>query len=625
MAEDKKTDDKQTFYSQVSTKEKVRVENLQDEWGHCDDSLSDVRNMWEDHEKLFYNKEAGDLGDETSRSKVNDAHLSTAIIQRTQRIMAQPPTGKVEVLDSTNQGKGQLLSLVLDKYVKPNANAQYSHLTKLKLWTIMSQVYGSAPVLVQYRADDDYVGPDFRIIPVRQYYPQPGTHQTNEMGYCFVDSFVTMDWLLQRQKKTWKHIDKLYKQLKDTEGVTRDSYDHQSYAEKEWGGNQWGGEGRFANVLLRTKYMRDRWVTYAPDFQDVGVLRDIENPHKDNQLPIVVKETIPQLDRSFGIGDVERGAPAQKAYNSVLNLALDSAKFSLYPPMVVNRDGVVPSSMKWEPGAMWFETMPNSIRELQLSPQRLNTFGNLSGTLISTLNNMLGTTDLSTYHDRVGPSMGKTPQALRMQAVKESAADSWERQSLEVALEELYNKFVNLLAKSTPKPIDFGIMRGEIQNIAKVYPDVEEMFEGNADTEYGKLTIKPEQLEGEYKFYIDSGSSRVQDEAVQNKALTSIMQIILKQPAVIQAMRERGKDIDMGELTKRWLLTSGIDSVDKIIVDAAQQEQQQGQPQGPQGQGQPQRPQRPNVDPGQFQDPRVQQMAQELFGGGGGGMPMPRQ
>jgi len=597
---------KKTFNVHTKTLGKIRVEDLQGEWGQADSSLSALREIWDKNEQIFLNLEEGQLAEQAAKSKTNDAHLSTAVIQRTQRIMAQPPGGKVQALDTKKDaGKSMLMDYIRRNYIEKNACSQYPFLTKLKLWVIYSHVYGSMPVLVDHIVSDKYIGPDFWLIPIRQWYPQPGVYQVNDMDYCFIDSFVSAEWLENRPKSTWKNLDELLRQLKDKKGKSKNSYPYRSYIQQSWGGDDYGGKGKFAQVLLRTKYEKDRWITYAPDFIDVGILREIDNPHENNQLPIVVKETIPLIDRYVGWGDLERGAPMQKATNSLINLYLDSIKYSIFPPTIINRQGVVPSSIKWSPATFWYETIPNSIREHRISPTGQNTFNNAFGILVSMLNNMLGTTDLSAVRN-IEPSMGKTPQALKMQAIRESAADSWERQSLEEALEQLYDRMIDLMANKQDKPIDLNLFKGEIDKIKELYPDVVEVYESG---KFGKITIKPEAIKGKYKFFIDSGSTVAKDTALENQALSGILSLLIKTPAMIQAFREKGKDIDLAELIKRWIITSGIQNADEIVVDFKPEMQP-----GAAG-GQPQQP----VDLSQIQDPLIRQAAQQVFAQGGQG------
>lgn len=530
--------------------ESERLAKFESEWKDCDSALSTLREEWRDNEKVFFNQNKGEIADET-KSEVNDGHLSTAIIQRTQRIMAQPPTGKVDYLDIKNRGKNMLLNLTLQKYIIPNANSQFRHLTKLKLVSMYSQIYGKQPVLKFYSVSDDYVGPDFQLIPVDKYYPQPGVFQDADQDYCFVDTLITVGQIKNLPKSTWEHLDKLLDKVKEKKAKV--DYVNKTSNEQEYGID-------FEGVLFRTKYEKDKWTTWAPDFSEVGILREVEN--KSGKIPISVKQTIPLLDRATGWSDTERSKSLQLTQNSLTSLTLDSIKYKLFPITIVNPSMVIKSTLQRRAGAIWEEKQPGSIRPYNESLQDINVFNNMSGYIISTLNNQLGTTDMSASKN-VDLQMGKTPQAIQMQAQRESAADSWERQSMEEFIEELYDSFVDMIADNQPKPIDIDLMAGEIDQIAQLYPDVKEMY----DQENGRLTLKPGVLKGKYKFFIDSGTTVQKDTLDENRNLTSIIQLILSNPAIRQEMQAKGKDVDLSELIKRFVMTTGIKDADKIIVD----------------------------------------------------------
>lgn len=583
--------------SKIISKKSVAV--LQDDWLKCDQSLEDVRAEWEDREKIFFGITPDDLTNNVAKSKAYDPILSTIVIERAARVMAQSPTGKVKALDSADSGKSQLADLILEKYIKPNANSQFHHDIKLRLWDIYSMVYGSMPMLVDYRVDDEYVGPDCWLIPMRQYYPQSGVYQVKEMDYAYIDSFVSLEWLKARDKKIWKNIDELEAKIKETEGKKKSSYPYRSYAEEKWGQSDYGGKGKFAQILLRTRYERDKWITYSPDYS--LILREIENPHQNNKLPIVVKETLPLLDRNVGLGEIERGKSLQFTANSLLNLHLDGIKMSMYPPTIFNPNGIVASSIINQPGARWLETVPNSIRSHQVSPQGINTFTSTYPFIKGELLSQAGTTDTSTSSN-VEPTMGKTPEALKQTAMRESSRDSWDRKMMEQAVEELYDRFVDLITKKQEKPIEFAMFGKEIQKIQQLYPDVVEMFGEDS----GKVKINPKLIKNSnFKFYIEPGTSMAKDTAMENQALSGILTLIMKAPQIVQEMQSKGKMIDIAELIKRWVATSGVQDWEKIIVDF--------QPQGGNVMGQPQ----PNLDLSVFQDPQIQQLAQEMFGQGG--------
>ena len=597
-----------------NTREDERVSKYQSEWQNCDSALSKIRDEWRENEAIFFNDDKGEAATD-SKSNVNDGHLSTAVIQRTQRISAQPATGKVEYLDRKDRGKNQLLNLILQRYIIPNSNAQYKHLMKIKLTSVYSQIYGKQPVLVDYVVSDDYVGPDFWLIPVDRYYPQPGVFQDDDQDYCFVDTLQTLGSLKNLSKSTWKNIDLLVKAIKDKKSKV--SYVNQTSNEEKYSVD-------FEGVLLRTKYEREKWITYAPDFPQIGILREIDNPHKNGRLPIVVKQTFPLLDRATGWSDTERGKPLQLTQNSLVNLSLDSAKNKLFPTVIVNPRNVVKPTLKREYGAIWEELVPNSIRPLVNGNEDINTFNNLSGYVLSSLNNLLGTTDLSVSKN-VDMNMGKTPQALKMQQIKESAADAWERQSLEDFVEELYDRMIELLSVNQPKPIDLNLFGGEIEQISEIYPDIEEVAEVKGQ---GKYRIKPEMIKGKFRFFIDAGTTVQKDSLEENQSLTAIIQLITQNPQIRQELQAKGKDIDMAELIKRWVITTGVKDSDKIMVDFQPEPQMdqnmaQNMPNPmPETSPQPQEQtngQIPTQDSSQvmpnLQDPAIQQAAMALLGG----------
>jgi len=105
--------------------------------------------------------------------------------------------------------------------------------------------------------------------------------------------------------------------------------------------------------------------------------------------------------------------------------------------------------------------------------------------------------------------------------------------------------------------------------------------------------------------------------------------MLLQAPQLRQELQAKGKDIDMGELIKRWIMTSGISGTDKIITDYVPTQPAPGMdPMGMGGQvdpatGQPMPPQagmegqQPPAGGMEIQDPEIRAVADQLFGGGG--------
>lgn len=542
-------------------KDKLEATDYSEQYKSSFDEISLIRDTWEAKEALLLGKSLDSQSKET-KSQVFIPELANIVIERAARVMAQNPTGKVQTLSKNDVGKNLMMNQILQNYVIPNANSYRPILIKSRMWNLYSNVYGSYAVLVDYMIRDDYVGPDFMLIPIRNIVPQSGKTSIQDCDYVFVRSVVSKKWLLSRDQKHWKNIDKLVKNSSkkiddtDTKSFVDNEFSREELFDAQKDNNQ--------SIEIITKYEKDRWITFSKDL-DI-IIRDIENPQKNNKIPIVIKDAFPLIDRFFGLGEFERGQSLNYAVNSLVNLYMDGVGMSIFPPLKIDLSKVVSKSIKYEAAAKWVikEGQMNAIQEMQMSPKGASTFQSTYAFLKGAILNLAGTTD-TTVQQKFDPGMGKTPQALKMQAAREASRDNMDRFFMEQALEEVYDRFIDLLSVRQEKPIEMYLSEEDLKSIENVHPDVVEMFESG---KYGKLTIKPKDIkESKYKFYIDSGSTIKQDEQIENQTLTSILELMMKNPQIREEMKQKGKDIDFAELFKRWIVTSGIKDWDKILVD----------------------------------------------------------
>jgi hypothetical protein len=543
-------------------KQDVIVTQLLDEFKKGENSLSQLRSEWEEKEMVLLGK-TPDSETATTKSKVYDPKLSTYLIERSARVMAQNPTGKVQALTKEDRGKNIILNILLKDYVIPNANVQFDFLTKTRLWDLYSNVYGSFGVLVDWVVKDDYVGPDFYLIPMRNLIFQPGIQNYNDSDYVFVRSYVTKGWLETRDKKVWKNIDKL---LEAKEKTTKE---YKSYVETKYE-QQGSGEEMYE---LITKYEKDKWTTFSPTHK--VILREIENPQKNSKLPVVLKHCFPLLDRIIGLGEIERLKTLQYAINSLINLYLDGAKMSIFPPLMINPQLVVLRTLQYGAGQKWLVKGQGAVAQLPLSPLGLNTFTQTYSFLNAAILNAMGTTD-TTVSKETDPGMGKTPRALAMLQMRESARDNWDRFMMERALEQVIDRFVDLITKKQEKPIKVYLSEQDLKAIAEINPDVVEMFESG---KYGQLIVKPDETKNvNCRFFIDAGSTYKKDEMLENETLTQILSLIFKIPGAMDQIMKSGKvvlgdvAINFGELFKRWIISSGVQDWDKIVEGAENQQ-----------------------------------------------------
>lgn len=526
------------------------------------------RESWGVFEDILHNK-ASDVISGRTKSNSPDPKLSTLILEREARVMAQLATGKVIPISKNDMGAAKLMNLTLDKYVLPNANAQFDFLTKCRMVNRYSNVYGNYFVMVDWDVKKNgYQGPDMWLIPIRDVFPQVGAVSLDDSDHIIIRTWRPISFFEGLKKKDgYKNVDKILEVLKDKTG-DKSSRDSNSISNREGQqypqGESTKGTGYFQVLSM---YERDRWVDYCSS-ADL-VFRDGKNPHDDGELPLVNKYSIPLVDDFMGFGDTERGAPIQNTLNSVWNLYLDAVKMSIFPPTLINKDNIAdPNSLKWSAAAKWLmrNNLSNSAQTLNLTPQGTNTFNNVYQVVTASLLNMFGTSQTNTTAS-TDPGFGKTPQALEMQASRENAKDSVDRFYMEQFLTKVSKKFVNLMSKQSTGTIQFRMFEEEIDQLSMTYPDVAEMY----DKKTGKINIDKKKMGNLlYDYEIVSGSTYAVDQKQQQQNLTGLMNLVLNPQTfqlVEQSLQKEGKTLKIGEMFTRIISNSGIQDWDKIVVD----------------------------------------------------------
>ena len=604
---------------------------------HYDKSWTDLVEPqiagWKEKESMLIGKTYDSITGKETNSGVYDPRVATIAFERVGRVMSQNPSGKSLAMSKDDRGKNMLMNLLMDKWVIPNANSQFGFLMKSRLWDLYSLVYGSMFALVDKCTSDKYSGADFWLLPIRHCRPQPGKFSINESDWFGVSTWVSPEWLSKRNKDTWNNIDKLLAKVKEasSQPAGDKNSDERSLIEQDRQPSVSHSKD-FKSIEIYTEYRRDKWITIAPDYN--LVLREIANPHDNNELPIVAKYGFPLIDSIYGLGEFERGKTLQFALNSLWNLYLDGVKMSIFPPIQMVADDVVPSSIKMEPAAKWLLTKQNAkIETFNTSPQGINTFQSTYNFLIGAILNMAGTTDTS-ISTTTDAALGKTPQALKLQASRESTRDAWDRFMMEDSMQAVMKKFVNLTASGLEKDVELRLFKSEIEEIQKVYPDVVEMGE---NSERGLVKVSPKLFKDtKFDYLITSGSTYQADKQQEQENITNLLNFTIQNYQILEPQfQQKQKTIDLAELYERSLVVSGIQDWDKIIKDAPVQPPM-GEPNMPVDpsqidpnmidpnamSGQPDMSQvvAPPTGPlsGQFQDPEIAQFAESIMGGQNG-------
>jgi hypothetical protein len=533
--------------------------------------LNSKRTLWKEYESIFH----GVLKDDISlsaKSQVFDPILPTLAIDRSARVMAQLPTGKVKGISRNDEFGSKLMNLTLDKYVIPNANSQFDFITKLRMVDLYSNIYGNFFAMVDWNIKKDgYAGPDMWLIPIRDVFPQVGAVSVIDSDYIIVRTWRPLSFFegLAKQKD-FKGASRIYNILKDRSGDKGQKNQDQKSEREEDAYDSEVPANKKGYFEVLSQYEGDRWVDYVPASADAGILRDIKNPHDNGELPVVNKYSIPLLDDFMAIGDFERGKSMQYLNNSLWNLYLDAVKVSIFPPVLLDKDRIADaSSIKWAAAAKWLMKDGGAVQGAQvlnLTPQGTTTFNNVKQAVTASILNMFGTTDTTISKD-TDPGFGKTPQALQMQAQRENARDNVDRFYMEQFLTQVMKRFVNLISKKQTGALQIRMFQDEIDELAKSYPEVNDMY----DAEKGKLTVNRKKTGSLlYDYEIVSGSTFAADQKAQQDNLMQLFAIAGNPQTfqfIQQALLNEGKEIKLGELLTRIISNSGIQEWDKIIVE----------------------------------------------------------
>ena len=537
-------------------------------------NLSTKRALWDKVEQLFHGQINDGISAKT-KSRVFDPKLATLSLERSYRVMSQLPTGKVIGIGSNDLGDAKLKSLLMDKYVLKNANAQFDFLTKMRMVDLYSNIYGNFFTLTDWDVKTNgYMGPDVWLLNIRDVFPQVGAVSLEDSESIIIRTWRPLSFFEGlRKNKEYKNIDKIIVKLEELAGSkqNRDSNSLSKREENQYGNQQSTKNGGYYECL--TRYEKDRWVDVCVDADTE--FRDTKNPQDNGELPVDCKYSIPLLDDFMGFGDFERGASMQMMINSLWNLYGDGVKMSIFPPVAIDKNNIAsPSSIQWNAAAKWlFRGNPSaSVTPLSLTPQGIQTFNNVYQVATSSMLNMFGTTD-TTVTSQTDPGMGKTPDAIKFQAARENTRDNADRFFMEQYLSKVMKKMVNLLNKKQNGKLEIRMFKEEIDLLAKEYPEIRDQY----NEETGKLAVKKGKSSMLYDFEIVQGSTYAVDQKSQQENLQMLLELYQRSQTpqgntLVNDLAVSGYNFNFGELFKRSVSMSGIQDWDKILTEKTEEE-----------------------------------------------------
>ena len=333
----------------------------------------------------------------------------------------------------------------------------------------------------------------------------------------------------------------------------------------------------------------------------------------------------------------------QKSINSLWNLYLDGVKYSIFPPLHINPDEVVPTSIKWGAGERWFMNHPNvDVQTMNLSPRGMDTFQSTYGFMMSAIQNLTGTSVVSQPSGSGSElTLGKTPQAIQARSTQMSARDEWDRFMMEDTIKEVYERWIALITHNLKVPQVLRAYDKEIEEIQKVYKD-EKILDVFDSGKRGNLSVDNSYFKDkkgkffDFDFELETGSTMKKNIEDEGMVISSIIQSLstkVGNMTILEEIRNKGKDVDIAELYKRWVALQ-LKDYDKIIVEpeSAEMTTEQENVINPPA-NQPLPPAQPGEQPApanvpenaQFKDEEISKVASEILSsdifGGVNGIP----
>lgn len=380
------------------------------------------------------------------RSLVFDPRTFTAIYEKTARLLANKPRGRVIPREGGDVIKAKIINELLSFQWDDNERADSESM--IAKWAMMDQnarKYGASFGLSKWKWERQVVrgegggkskiffdGPNFRPLNNRDCLPNP-SYSTVKNWFQHRE-YLTLEELTNvndasRGKPIYKNLDllkqALKKEIKDAGGDQRST----NYVVKNLSikglTDYLGHDEVYKVVEIITEYRPDRWITFSP--RHGVIIRDIPNPYDHGQIPVCTLKYYPIDDDIYGLSEIEPIEKLQKAVNALVCQYLDAINMSLYAPLKINSQGgaVQMHTLEFGPGAKWL--MSNPATDVITHDQNISGVTEFTSTyrfLISAMQEALG--EASAGVSSIVPGQeGKTATEVKDTAMSRSARDNF--------------------------------------------------------------------------------------------------------------------------------------------------------------------------------------------------------
>lgn len=455
-------------------------------------------------------------------------------------------------------------------------------------------------------------GPFFKPLDPRDVFPDPSGTDMHSLEWIIINQYYTMAELegqnakYRNGEKRFKNLGILKEKLKSKKDVVA-SRDIAASTLDSVSGRK-GGMGVKDRILVRTRFARNRWVSWCPDYKIL--IEDHANPYDHFDLPIhiYIDQNVP--GQLYGMGEIEPIMPLQKGLNSVLNQRLDNVRLIMNGMFKVKAGSAYAYTWKSEPGAKWVVDNVDDIQPFSIPDVTANTFLQTTSYFKDSMSRALGHTDVLTR--AVSNGGPKTATELQLASGEQNARLRTKENFLDQFIKRLSTQWMQLdqqfmdektivrivgaealQALSMDKGMYEQDENGEVvlsdpsnpqsepslKSIVYKGKDRDKLSIDDSKT-FGFMVVEPEDIAGHFDFIVESGGALRANEQARMQNITQAVSMVTNSQ---QQLAAEGKSANIAPLLRIALSTliPEIKDPDAIIKDLPPQDPamlQQGSP-----------------------------------------------
>jgi hypothetical protein len=454
--------------------------------------------------------------------------------------------------------------------------------------------------------------PMFKPIYIYDAYPDPAATNIEDMQYFIQVDYTTMQELKAANKGVngkgrYKNLEELAEAIKNDSTATEESFrtevDRLKFQTSDSLKNR---------VKLYRYYSKEKWITVAADF-DI-LIENRPNPYIHGELPIHKVDDHTYPNQLYGTGEVQPIASLQRGLNWMLNARIDNVNMAMNPMFQTVKGDKFAHTWKIKPGQKWMVERQGNVQPFQFPDVTANTHTQISNYFKDSIARTLGNFDVLTRNEtsnertatEVNAIEGEQNARLRQ---KEGNVDEFIKRLVDqwIKLNQQYltaNKMIRIVGREAldlfqtmeslrelpeteldpvtqqPLPQDPEL---EIESLPFKTVTIEGQtvpkLQVSPDRQFGFLGLAPEDIQGNFDFKAESGSTTDPDSQREQENLAlAIQQLQVLEPS----LEAQGVTINYVPLATQQLLQAGVKDVDEVFQSAPPPEQlpEGGLPQG---------------------------------------------